>query len=62
MSRLDENLELIKVTDETTDMLKLASTEERSEILKSINTSILLDMSRSLAIIADALMKEEETE
>lgn len=62
MSRLDENLELIKVTDKTTEMLKLASTEERSEILKSINTSILLDMSRSLAIIADALMKEEETE
>ena len=37
MSRLDENLELIKVTDKTTEMLKLASTEERESILKGIN-------------------------
>ena len=61
MSRLDENLELIKVTDKTTEMLKLASTEERESILKGINMSILLDISRSLAIIADALKKDGET-
>ena len=61
MSRLDENLELIKVTDKTTEMLKLASTEERESILKSINASILLDISRSLAVIADALRKDEVT-
>ena len=61
MSRLDENLELIKVTDKTTEMLKLASTEERESILKGINVSILLDISRSLAVIADALRKDEVT-
>ena len=61
MSRLDENLELIKVTDKTTEMLKLASTEERESIFKSINASILLDISRSLAVIADALRKDEVT-
>ena len=61
MSRLDENLELIKVTDKTTEMLKLASTEERESILKGINASILLDISRSLAVIADALRKDEVT-
>ena len=58
MSRLDENLELIKVTDKTTEMLKL---EERESILKGINASILLDISRSLAVIADALRKDEVT-
>lgn len=61
MSRLDENLELIKVTDKATEMLKLASTEERESILKGINVSILLDISRSLAVIADALRKDEVT-
>ena len=61
MSRLDENLELIKVTDKTTEMLKLASTEERESILKGINASILLDISRSLAVIADALRKDGVT-
>ena len=61
MSRLDENFELIKVTDKTTEMLKLASTEERESILKGINVSILLDISRSLAVIADALRKDEVT-
>ena len=61
MSRLDENLELIKVTDKATEMLKLASTEERESILKGINASILLDISRSLAVIADVLRKDEVT-
>ena len=55
MSRLDENLELIKTTDKTTEMLKLANTEERESILRGINAAILLDMSRSLAIIADKM-------
>ena len=39
----------------------LASTEERESILKGINASILLDISRSLAVIADALRKDEVT-
>lgn len=61
MNRFKENEELCSVVEKTTELLKSASSEERASIFESINMSILLDCSRSLAIIADALKKDETT-
>lgn len=64
MNRIKENEELIHVVNKATDKLKKfpGSDEVVARVYGNLNTCILLDISRSLAVIADSLHAEEEEE
>lgn len=58
MNRTKENEELIHVVNKATDKFK--AFPDAKKAYSTLNTRILLDISRSLAVIADALHAEEE--
>lgn len=64
MNRIKENEELIHVTNKATSKLKSlhGSDEAIAKVYGNLNTCILLDISRSLAVIADTLQAEKEAE
>ncbi len=64
MNRIKENEELIHVVNKTTDKLKKfpGSDEVIARVYGNLNTCVLLDISRSLAVIADVLLVEKEAE
>ena len=58
MNRTKENKELIDVVNKATNKIK--SFPSVKEAYSSLNTCILLDISRSLAVIADSLAEQKE--
>lgn len=71
MNRIKENEELIHDVNKATSKLKSlhGSDEAIAKVYSNLNTYILLDISRSLAVIADKMTyedrkraEEEETE
>lgn len=64
MNRTKENEELIHVVNKATNKLKslpnAASGEAIAKVYGNLNTCILLDISRSLAVIADSLVEQKE--
>jgi len=63
MSRLDENIAMADIINETINVFydKPIGAELTKHVRESINTTVLLDISRSLAVIADVMSKEEES-
>lgn len=62
MRRFEEHEELINVISKTIDSLKFVGKEDRLAATESVKLSIFLDISRSLAVIADAFQAEKEAE
>lgn len=62
MNRTKENEELIHVVNKTTEKLKKfpGSDEAIARVYGNLNACILLDISRSLAVIADSLAEQKE--
>ena len=62
MSRLKENEELINKVNSCFESMEQASPLELAGVRDALNLFIQLDISRSLAVIADALQAEKEAE
>ena len=61
MNKFEEHEELINVVNKSIDHLKFINKEEQQAAIETMKMSIFLDISRSLAVIADALQAERKT-
>ena len=65
MSRIEENKKLIEWAQETSNDIAsnpLMSKEIAVDIINTIKLTTLIDISASLAVIADSMVKEEKNE